>query len=385
MKNILFIHQSADLYGSDKALLLLVSSIDKQLFKPLVLLPCKGPLEKELIKSNIIYYVVPLVKVSRKTFSLMGLISLPYKIFKSIQALNRVNKEYKIDIVHSNTLAVLGGAIWSKLHGIKHLWHVHEMIIEPYIVKSFFNFMLKFFSDLIVCNSNATLNLISQNSNKIKNKSSVIWNGIDIPSEIKNEKIKSFRQKIGIIDDNTVLVTLVGRINRWKGQKLLVNAAKILKNQKIQNLHFLIVGSTPPGQVFLKKELLSLILQLKLNDCFSVLDFHKEINLIWSASDIAVVPSTEPEPFGYVAIEAMSLKKPVIAANHGGLKEIVIHDKTGFLFKPNDEIGFSNYIKILVNERNKRLEFGLNGYNRFKEYFINDKFIDLFEEIYKNV
>ena len=56
-----------------------------------------------------------------------------------------------------------------------------------------------------------------------------------------------------------------------------------------------------------------------------------------------------------------------------------------FLFKPNDEIGFSNYIKILVNERNKRLEFGLNGYNRFKEYFINDKFIDLFEEIYKNV
>ena len=52
---------------------------------------------------------------------------------------------------------------------------------------------------------------------------------------------------------------------------------------------------------------------------------------IWDSIDIAVVPSTEPEPFGLVALEAMLAKKPVIAAKHGGLTEIIDENKTGFI------------------------------------------------------
>ena len=358
MKKILFIHQSADLYGSDKALLLLVSCLNKDFFKPIVLLPCNGPLVNELIKNQISYHVVPLVKISRKTFSLFGLLRLPFNILKSIHSINKIHNKYKIDIVHSNTLAVLGGAIWAKIRSIKHIWHVHEMIGNPVIVKSFFNVMLTYFSDLIICNSNATLKLISKNNVTISNKSSVIWNGINEPIQTENNKINTFRNQIGI-NDNTVLITLVGRINRWKGQKLLVNTAEMLINKYKDKIHFLIIGSTPPGQDFFKEELLSLISNLKINKYFSVLDFHKNIDLIWTSSDIAVVPSTEPEPFGYVAIEAMSHKKPVIAANHGGLKEIVIHNKTGFLFNPNDEKDFSSYLEKLINNKDKRKPLSL--------------------------
>jgi glycosyltransferase involved in cell wall biosynthesis len=48
------------------------------------------------------------------------------------------------------------------------------------------------------------------------------------------------------------------------------------------------------------------------------------------------VPSLEPEPFGRVAIEAMSFGKPVIAAAHGGLLDIVADGATGRLFAPGD-------------------------------------------------
>ena len=53
MKNILFIHQSAELYGSDKTLLLLLKYLDKSKYNPLVVLPNEGPLKQELEKENI--------------------------------------------------------------------------------------------------------------------------------------------------------------------------------------------------------------------------------------------------------------------------------------------------------------------------------------------
>ena len=59
MINILFIHQSADLYGSDKTLLLLLRNIDKSRFYPVVVLPNDGPLKMQLEKENIKVVIAP--------------------------------------------------------------------------------------------------------------------------------------------------------------------------------------------------------------------------------------------------------------------------------------------------------------------------------------
>ena len=66
MKNILFVHQSAELYGSDKTLLLLLKHINKQKFCPIVVLPNDGPLKKELEKENIEVFITPVY--SHKSF-----------------------------------------------------------------------------------------------------------------------------------------------------------------------------------------------------------------------------------------------------------------------------------------------------------------------------
>ena len=61
MKNILFIHQSAELYGSDKTLLLLLKYLDKSKYNPLVVLPNEGPLKQELEKENILVVIAPVL------------------------------------------------------------------------------------------------------------------------------------------------------------------------------------------------------------------------------------------------------------------------------------------------------------------------------------
>lgn len=114
-----------------------------------------------------------------------------------------------------------------------------------------------------------------------------------------------------------------------------------------------------------------------------MMDFRNDIWVVWDTCDIAVVPSTEPEPFGLVALEAMAAKKPVIAANCGGLKEIVIDQETGVLFEPRNSYALADAIEDLINNKEKRHRLGNNGFNRLNEKFSLSNYIFSIESIYK--
>jgi len=120
-KNILFIHQSADLYGSDKALLFLVKGLDKKLFSPIVVIPRNGPLTKELEKLQIKTIITPVINIHRRMFTIKSIVRLPLHIIKSMRVLNKELNDLKIDIIHSNTLVVFLGVIYAKYYGISFL------------------------------------------------------------------------------------------------------------------------------------------------------------------------------------------------------------------------------------------------------------------------
>ncbi len=382
--NILFFHQSADLYGSDKVLLDLITGLDRRKFHPILLLPCEGPLLDELTKYGIETYVVDLTRLSRATLSLQGLLSLPFHAIKSIKAVDLILGKRKIDVVHSNTVAVLTGALWARLRKVPHLWHVHEMIVKPKIVVWAYSFLLRFFADHIVCNSHATLQLLSRGRSFLTEKSSVVWNGLRQQSDIDHRKVGRFRQALDL-QKNDVLVVLAGRINRWKGQALLVEAAGKLWVQGIRNVHFLFVGSPPPGQEHFKDNLEKVIKESPAKDNITISDYCSDIWTIWHACDIAVVPSTEPEPFGMVAIEAMAVGKPVVAAAHGGLTEIIEDGKTGILVEPGNSTELAKAIAYLASNPDKRNEYGENGLKRQRNIFTLEKYIDSFAALYSRM
>ena len=381
MINILFVHQSAEMYGSDKVLLSLVAGLDRQRFRPIVFLPSLGPLMDALKASGIEVYAVPLIRIGRATLSMGGMVRLPLEIWRSLAAMSRVLDGVHISIVHSNTLAVLSGALWAKWRRIPHIWHVHEMIMHPKVVRKGFPWLLRIFANYVACNSQATMRLLLESQPVLAKKSITIWNGMDRDYKADSDSALLFRQELHLVPDD-VLVVLMGRINRWKGQKLLLEAAELVSRKGLGNVRYLIVGSAPPGQTHFLDELREAIAASSVADHFIVMNFQQNIWHIWEAADIAVVPSTEPEPFGMVALEAMAAGKPVVAAAHGGLLDIVVEGLTGKLVAPNDADALAVAITALVRSKPERELMGKAGLERLSTHFSLKQYVEGFEQLY---
>lgn len=385
MKNILFIHQSAELYGSDKTLLLLLKHLDKTKFNPVVIIPFEGPLKTELEKENIKVVIAPVLKLYRKMFSPKNIIKFFREIKSSFSTLNILHKEHQFEIIYSNTLAVLLGIFYAQKTKIKHIWHVHEIIESPKIFTKAFNFLLALNSNTkIIYNSVATGNFWDIND-KIKFKSQVIWNGLELPNYYLSQvEVNKTKKELFQANSNDLVIGLIGRISRWKGQQVLLRAFHIV-NKTHKNIKLVYVGSPPLNQEGFLENLYQEINNLSLNNFVKVVPFQNDINLVWQSIDIAVVPSTEPEPFGLVAVEAMLAKKPVIGSNHGGLTEIIINDETGFLVEPNNVEALSEAICKLIDNSELRKSFGKKGYQRSIKEFSVDKYVQSFETVFSEM
>lgn len=378
MIKILFIHQSSELYGSDKTLLLLISNLDRDKFFPVILLPSKGPLSEELEKLNVEVIIAPVLKVYRNIFTIKNIWKFIKEIRKSMHILNQVHKKHNFDLIYSNTLAVMLGAMFSHRKKIPHIWHVHEIITNPKIIANFYAFLLKRFADIIICNSYATRDNLAKRIPSLDKKIKIIHNGIEINRASEESNIH-LREELGFAE-NDIVVSLIGRINRLKGHKWLLNTySKYLKDK---NIKLLFVGSTVCGQEIYLTEINELVKNLNIEESVKIIDFRANLASIWATSDIITVPSTEAESFGMIALEAMLAKKPVIGSNLGGLIEIIEPEKTGFLINCLNESELAQAILKLSNSAQLRNDMGNNGYRRAIENFGIDSHVKQFEKIF---
>lgn len=370
MKNILIIHQSSEMYGSDKVILYLVSGLlDLGGYHPIIVLPEDGPLKQALANIGAEVHTAKVAKVSRKAFTPLGLLRLFFELIQSVRDISRLVGTRNIEIVHSNTLAVLSGAFWAFIKRKKHLWHVHEIILSPKFVSKLFPLIIRIFSDKVISNSTLTEKWLISEQPVLVERSVVIFNGLPNVVKPSNQVINEFRKMVGA-KDTDLIITLAGRLNKWKGQELLLEAAAILKNNnKIKGLKFVIVGSPAPGLEYLRTELREYAKSNEIDKDVCFIEFVDDIWPVWFGTDIAVVPSTEPEPFGMVAIEAMAANLPVIAASHGGLLDIVMDDQTGILFNPKDAQALSSSIHKIASDAELRSKMGNAGVTRQQKNF----------------
>jgi glycosyltransferase involved in cell wall biosynthesis len=360
---LLVVHSSADLYGSDKSLLDFVKhSADR--FQMTVALPTNGPLVAELEQAGATVLVGEVCKIQREMFSPYGILKLLRSAFLALGFLGRVHTANRFDLVYSNTVAVLGGALAALRWGVPHVWHVREIMAKSRTLTWAFRAMVAALSTKVVCNSGETLAWIGPAGHAAKYR--VVWNGFDVVDKTFDRQ--AFRASMGVVDGE-VLFVLVGRINWWKGQKLLVQAFSLLDAPTRGKCRVAIVGSAPDGQAHYEAELAQCIAAFGCADRITVYPHRADIDPVWDAADVVVVPSTEPEPFGRVAIEAMGFGKPVIAAAHGGLIEIVVDGNTGLLVKPRDPAALANALQSLTNDASLRHELGQAGRVRQRELF----------------
>ena len=370
---ILYLHTGAELYGADQILLSLVSNIDKKYFEPLVVLPNGGPLVNELKKNGIKTKIISYPIIRRKYFTPLGIINYMVQYKKSCKELLKLIEEENIKIVHNNTLAVLEGIALKKNCDVKLISHIHEMLDHPkFVVKILYKKHLKA-ADSVVCVSNAVKEHIETLVGKSKNLV-VVHNGI---SPIKTENT-NLKDKLNI-PKNAKLFTIIGRINAIKGQNDFIEAIK-LAHKENDNIYGLIVGDAFSGQEWRVEELKKELLNEGISSFIKYTGFTKNISEIYSITDTLILSSIQYDSFPTVVLEAMSCGIPTIAYRCGGVEEMIVNSKNGFLVEQGNITDLSNKAIIM----NKTVMYD-NCVKHFNANFSLNDFIKNFSKLYYNL
>jgi glycosyltransferase involved in cell wall biosynthesis len=224
-----------------------------------------------------------------------------------------------------------------------------------------------------------------------KEKIFVSYNGVDPnkynPENIPKEKIRKLRESYGLKDDN-LMILFLGRLVGVKGvDKLIMSMPHVLSKYPKARLVIVGVGD-------LQEYLTNLTRTMRLDEYVRFrFDFipEEERILHYAACDVAVFPS-HYEPFGIVALEAMSMEKPVVvgAAGVSGMREIVIccgEEQCGYHVDPNIPSDIAWGIMSALESPEKRKWLGKNGRKRVLQEFtwtkIAEKTLELYEQMLK--
>jgi glycosyltransferase involved in cell wall biosynthesis len=366
-RTVLFVHQGAELYGSDKVVLNLAVGVRDFGYRAVVVLPNEGPLLDRLQEAGVECHLAPIGKIARANLTPRGLLRLLRELVALWRRASQLRLQQRVDLVYSNTIATLGGAVLAFLWRKPNVWHVHEIVLRPRLVAALFPRLIALGSCSVISNSEETAEWLNSASPSLKHRNQVIWNGIG-PAVGRMAGRAVFRKRWGVADD-CIVIALVGRINRWKGHAVALKSVAALPDHLRRNVMLVYAGNVFPGQEDIERELRERIAQSGFADQVLIQPFVDDVDSMWEAVDIALVPSTEPEPFGMVAIEAMRAGKPVVASAHGGLVEIVQDGVTGFLVPPSDPPALAAAIVKLAEDPALRRRLGDAGRQRQREVF----------------
>jgi len=366
----LFVHSSNELYGADVILLGLMEERDPAIWEPTIILPndvvYQGRLAARLNLIQVPHQEMKLAVLRRRYFSLLGFPLYIIYFITSVLKLVRMIKRGDYDIVHTNTTAVIPGAVAAKLTRRPHVWHSHEMIISPAAVRKLTARIAPAMSNVVITVSGAVQEHILSDNPKADNVR-VLHNGIDVERFAEADGRDRIRREFGFSDSDIVVGTLA-RVSKGKGQAYLMEAAAHLKGHH-PHIKYLLVGDAFVGQEALIDDLRRSIHDLGLEQTVTLAGYRTDGPDILKALDICVLPSTLPDSFPTVVLESMAAGRPVIATDWGGAKEMVVDGVTGYIVSADDSVIFADKIAKLAVDQTLRTRMAEAGLQRVREKF----------------
>jgi glycosyltransferase involved in cell wall biosynthesis len=369
--HILCVHQGYELYGSDRTFISSLMALKERYpdTSISVILPRTGDLARTLSELGFrvtIDEVWVLRKANGIWYNLGRLLALPLDVMRAMRRLQGCNLAY------INTSVIFDYAIASRFCSCATILHIHE--IPTGIAMHLIRAVVGITTADLVYNSAATKRAFGFSGRR---REFVLHNGISYrPAAMPRQP---FSGNIGQMH-----VLMIGRINSWKGQDLLIEAVAALPAPQRERLSIKFAGAAfEEGPETL--QLATKITKAALNDRVILEGFVKDPSDLYQWADIVVVPSKRPEPFGLVAVEAMAHGRPVLAADHGGLQEIVLHEKTGLLFEPGNAAALARTLQLALENPTKMQVLGSHGHDRYVEGFTEDQYKENFLHVIETV
>ena len=288
---------------------------------------------------------------------------------------------YNIDIVHARSRAPAWSCyLATRITFRKFVTTFHGTYNFNNKIKKFYNSVMVR-SDLVIAGSNFIFSHINENYGdfflKNKRKLLVIFRGINTnyfnPQKILPVKLDKFSRRNNI-DRNKFIILVPGRLTSWKGQKVFIEAIRLLvEKNDIPPFESIILGSDQGRSVY-KKQLLVLVQQHRLSKIIKFIDHCEEMPVAYGIANLVCSPSFEPEAFGRVSVEAQSMQVPIIASDIGGSKETIINNKTGYLFKNKDPKALAeSIVMVMQKDYNSLKSIGFEGRKNVLKRFDVDK------------
>ncbi len=291
----------------------------------------------------------------------------PFVQWQNYQALRKLIRREGINIVHVRSRAPAMAAInAAKTEGVRSVATYAGIYNAKSGLKRWYNSQMTR-ADSIIANSDFTRAHILKTYPKVPPEKVIgIPRGIDMKrfdSEAFDvRKIMKLEQEWGLLSgDGRIRFLLAGRLTKWKGQALIVEAANMLRHEDIDNFLIVMVGDDQ-GRSDYTKALRDNIHKYGLEERIKLVGHCADMPSAYTACHYALAPSLEPEAFGRTAVEPQAMQRPPLASDHGATVETVLPGETGWLVKPGDAHAWADAMKIAIAlPEHDRFEMGHLG------------------------
>lgn len=236
-------------------------------------------------------------------------------------------------------------------------------------------FLYNSFPHLIITTGEAIkkqmININHFNPNKIVS----IPTGVDTNMFNPEVAHSDLREELNL-KPSTPLIGAASVIRSWKGLDFLVKAVPLILKE-MPEVRFIIAGEGPH-----RKTLEKTIEETGIGDKIYLLGHREDIVSILKSIDILVHPSYANEGVPQTILQAMAMKKPVVASDIPPLKEIVIEAKTGILTQTKDPEGIARAVIQLLHKREFSKQLGENGRKLIETSYSFTSMIDKLEDLY---
>ena len=349
--------------GAGRWLLNFLANYDKSKLDIKVVIPKGSMLKAEVNAFNI--ETIEIQGIGDKSLDLSS-VSAFYKLFR----------QEKPRIVHTH--ASLSARIAARMAGVKAIVHTKHCLDSPKtgLKKSFAAGINNQLSSKIIAVSQAVeKNLLE--AGMPGDKIQVVYGGVEEIRKLPLEEISRLRASYGI-GEKDIVYGIVARLAEVKGHKYLIQAAaQVLKARK--DIKFIIAGTGP-----LEDQLKTMVLDLKIENNVIFTGFIKDVERVYNIIDVNMAASTS-EALCLSLIEGMSLGKPMIGTEVGGLPELVIQNQTGLLVPARDAEALAVAILELAENSKLRTSMGDNAREMMLEKFSASKMAAEINKLYEEV
>ncbi len=373
---VLYVHSSAGRYGADRQLLAMAAGLDPERYRALAVLAESGPLADDLRAAGVEVDVRPHLAVLRRAlFRPAGLAGISRRLAADRSALGALARDRGAAVVHANTsvtLGAFGAAAGAHLPLVVSVREIYADFARWWPL--YRRFLLR--ADALACSSEPVRAQFGDSP-----RARVLHEGVT--SVARRARRDRARAALEVPAEGFVCAVL-GRLSSWKGQEVLVRA---LAEPALAGAGAtaVIAGDAWPGEGRHQRALRELVAALGLRDRVRFVGFRDDVDDVYGAADVIVVPSTRPDPLPNSALESAAAGCCVVAAAHGGLPEILRDHQTGRLVPPGDASALATVLAELAADPAQRERLGAAAAADVADRFSVERLLERVQGLYDEV